>query len=105
LIRCWLHVLLFRKVVWHPDLMVWFALCPELNVRLTQEEKSDVTAWQTARLKLKRRLSTIRVMGIFGTAKPMAAVADFVLDDIIKLLKDNMLDNTMPRIIFYRFSP
>ena len=44
-------------------------------------------------------------MGIFGTAKPMAAVADFVLDDIIKLLKDNMLDNTMPRIIFYRFSP
>ncbi len=105
LIRCWLHVLLFRKVVWHPDLMVWFALCPELNVRLTQKEKSDASAWQTARSKIQRRLSTIKVMGIFGAAKPVAAVTDFVLDDIIKLLKDNKLDNNMPRIIFYRFSP
>ncbi len=91
--------------MWHPDLIVWFALCPELDVRLAQKDKSDASAWQTARSKLKKRLSTIKVMGIFGAAKPIIAVADFVLDDIVKLLKDNNLDNHMPRIIFYRFSP
>ena len=44
-------------------------------------------------------------MGIFGATKPMTAVADFVLDDIVKLLRDNDLDTKMPRIIFYRFDP
>ena len=91
----------FRRVTWKPQLVIWFALCPELGSRLAKKENVAGSNWSSAKDKLKRRLSVARVLGTMGISQSSIS-SDYALDDVIKVLRDNDdLDTRMHQIIFY----
>lgn len=101
ILSCWAHVVFFRSVTWKPELVIWFALCPELGARLAKRENMAVSNWQTAKSKLKTRLSVARFLGSMGASRPSAA-SDFALEDVVKVLHENDdMDARMHQIVFY----
>jgi tetratricopeptide (TPR) repeat protein len=101
ILSCWAHVVFFRNVAWKPELVIWFALCPELGARLATKENMAVSNWQTAKSKLKRRVSVARFLGSMGVSRPSTA-SDFALEDVVKVLHDNGdMDTQMHQIVFY----
>jgi hypothetical protein len=55
LVDCWLHVMLFRPVVWKPDTLMWFALSPYLENRAVwRRKKSASENWSLLKKGLRR---------------------------------------------------
>jgi hypothetical protein len=102
LVNCWLHVVFFRPVNWHPRYFMWFALSPYLESRsLGRQLRTPAENWSVLRSTIKSRLAIGR---IFGSMQRSNRVQPMVSDYDVKVLQRTMhtagLDSSFAGIVF-----
>jgi hypothetical protein len=103
LIKCWLHVLLFRPVEWKTDLFMWFALSPYLGSRaLGHKIKPASENWSALRTALRSKFAERRVVGAMQRPRKIHPMRFSYYDvkELQGILHGADLDVTFASVVF-----